>query len=755
MAGKENELNQGFLEEAAELLADLETGLLELEGSPGDAEILNKVFRTLHTIKGSGGMFGYDDIAAFAHEVEALFSLAREGKVAVTPDILTLVLNCRDILHAMLFDPEKALGEAARREEAVAALRRAAGPGASPGGGAVSAPPKSPAGPGGPADQGGPETRVSRVYRIRFLPGADLLEPEALVREVEALGECRTISTTPPPDAPADARPSWDLVLTCASGIDPIKDIFLLAGDDSLVDIQALEADPETEGPRLGQILVSRGDVSAEQLAQALEGKPRIGEVLEQEFNVPPQAVASALAEQEALRKAAEQRKTVQTMGTIRVSEDRLDKLVDLVGELVILQARLGRLAQGRVAGDRQLAAAAEDLDQQFQALSGPGKPLAESGLDEGLERLMELSGARSGQDRVLSGVSEELGRLTDDLRYYILEMRMLPFGSISGKFRRLVRDLSAELGKKVELTVLGEDTELDKTVIDKLSDPLVHILRNSIDHGVEPPEERQQRGKNPQGRIVVQAEHSGGDVLVRISDDGRGLDEARIRAKAVEAGVLEEGAVVTREDVLGLIFRPGFSTARTVTGVSGRGVGMDVVKKSIEALQGSVALDSRPGEGTTLTIKIPLTLAIIDGLQVRCAGENYIVPLQIVNECVDFRANGAAGQGSRQIFNHRGEVIPYVSLRSYFRLGGEAPDMSKIVVADVKGRRVGLLVDEVVGQCQTVIKSLGQVYRHVRSISGASIAADGSVVLILDLPYIHQASVRHTGGEHGDSRQN
>ena len=597
----------------------METGLLELESSPADHEALNRLFRTLAYHQGVRG-----DVRVrrggrpLPTRWRPCFSLAREGRVGITPDILTLALGCRDILHAMLFDPGKALGDVARREEAVAALRRAAGVAVS--GPASATSPSGVAAPGGqdgfqtPSSQAAPE---SRVYRIRFMPG--LGPPGARGPGAGGGGPWASAGPSSPP-RPRMPRPTPVPPGTWCSppqpGSTPSRGIFLLAGDESLVDVQALDADSEAGGPRLGADPgVARGTCPPSSWPRPWRASRASARSWPRSSTCRPRPWPRPLAEQEGPaqggRAAQERPEPGQPSGCPRTGWTSW-----WTWWASWSSSRPGWAAWPRAGwpGDRQLAAAAESLDQQFQALSGPGKPPGRPAAWRRAWGGFWNSPARgAAQDRVLSGVSEELGRLTDDLRYYILEMRMLPFGSISGKFRRLVRDLSAELGKKVELAVLGEDTELDKTVIDKLSDPLVHILRNSIDHGLESPEERERAGKNPQGRIVVQAEHSGGDVLVRVSDDGRGLDEARIRAKAVEAGILEENAVVSREDVLGLIFRPGFSTARTVTGVSGRGVGMDVVKKSIESLQGALGLDSQPGRGTALTIKIPLTLAIIE----------------------------------------------------------------------------------------------------------------------------------------------
>ena len=333
--------------------------------------------------------------------------------------------------------------------------------------------------------------------------------------------------------------------------------------------------------------------------------------------------------------------------------------------------------------------------------------------------------------DPRLQAISEEIERLSDELRDNTLGIRMLPIGTTFSRFKRLVRDLSQELGKRIVLETHGEDTELDKTVIERLSDPLVHLLRNSIDHGIESPETRIARGKNPEGRIVLSAEHSGGEVLIRIIDDGAGIDPDRVRAKAVEKGLIAPDALISDKDALMLIFAPGFSTAEKITNVSGRGVGMDVVKRNIDALRGRVSLDSVPGEGTTVSVRIPLTLAIIDGLQVQVGESYFIMPLAAVEECVELIRQ----DGERAAFiNLRGQMVPWVSLRTNFDIPGERPPIEQVVVCNSQSSRVGIVVDRVIGEHQTVIKSLGKVYRDVRGISGATIKGDGSMALILDI---------------------
>jgi two-component system chemotaxis sensor kinase CheA len=337
--------------------------------------------------------------------------------------------------------------------------------------------------------------------------------------------------------------------------------------------------------------------------------------------------------------------------------------------------------------------------------------------------------------DPTMTALAEELERLSDELRDSTLGIRMLPIGTSFSKFRRLVRDLSGNLGKEIALATSGADTELDKTVIERLGDPLVHLLRNSIDHGLEPPEERKAHGKPTQGTIFLSAEHSGGEVLIRINDDGRGMNPAVIREKGIERGLIAKDSDLSEKELLKLIFEPGFSTAKEVTNVSGRGVGMDVVKRAIDSLRGTIDIDSKLGKGTSITIRLPLTLAIIDGLQVRVENEYYVIPLSLVEECVELNASDVDENSKQRILHLRGEIVPYIHLRDWFGVDGENPPIEQIVITGVEGSRVGIVVDTVIGEHQTVIKSLSRVYKDVEGISGATIKGDGSIALILDIP--------------------
>jgi two-component system chemotaxis sensor kinase CheA len=374
------------------------------------------------------------------------------------------------------------------------------------------------------------------------------------------------------------------------------------------------------------------------------------------------------------------------SLSSIRVATGKLDILVDLVGELVTIQARLSQTA-----------------------------------LSKGIPEFL--------------AIAEEVERLTGNLRDETMSMRMIPIGTMFSRFKRLVRDLGQELGKEVELVTEGAETELDKTVIERLGEPLMHLIRNSIDHGIESPDVRARTDKPAAGTVVLTAKHSGAHVLIQIRDDGAGFDLAAIRAKGIERGLVREGESISEKEILSLIFVPGFSTAKTVTSVSGRGVGLDVVKRSIDSLGGTIAIRNDKGAGASMVLKLPLTLAIIEGFLIEVGAERFIFPLSMVEECVEL-TDAVYG---KHLIDVRGQLVPYVRLREQFSLAGPRKSIEQIVIARVEDKRVGFVVDRVIGGYQTVIKNLGAFYRNIDGLSGATILGDGSVALILDVPRLMQ----------------
>lgn len=691
---------QAFREEADELLTELEASLLELEAQPDNAELINKVFRAMHTLKGSGAMFGFDDIAVFTHDVETVFDRVRNGEIGISKKLLDLTLASCDHVKWLLEDPD--LGASPKMNKGPELLEgfRAFLP-------ALVVEDASEAVFALEDTGDGVEDRGGNIYRIRFRPDPMIFSfggnPVHFLEDLMALGPCKTFAHLDKVPRLSDIEPAscyvwWDVLLHTSAPREEIQDIFTFIEDQCELHIDLVAKRDELEDAvtykKLGEILVERADIAPEDLEAALSRQKRLGDILTEAGLVTKKQVESALAEQQAAKEVqakAAPAATAPTTSSIRIAADKLDFLVDLVGELVIVQAQI----------------------KQAVVQSG---------------------------DSFMMSLSEQLERLSDDLRDSTLGIRMLPIGATFNKYRRLVRDLSAELGKEIELVTSGEETELDKTVIERLGDPLVHLLRNSIDHGVELPADREAAGKPRCGVVTLSAEHSGGEVIIRISDDGAGMNPERIKAKAVERGLIAADAELTNKEIFNLIFLPGFSTAEKVTSVSGRGVGMDVVKRGIDLLRGSVEIDSSPNKGSVISIRLPLTLVIINGLQVMVGDEYYVAPLSIVEECVGLSRNGGREGDQSQIINLRGESVPFIRLRDWFEIPGTPPRIEQIVITRVEGMRVGLVVDHVIGEHQTVIKGLGRIFRDVEGLSGATIKGDGTMALILDVPGLLRA---------------
>ncbi|MDD2336957.1 MAG: chemotaxis protein CheA [Geobacteraceae bacterium] len=684
--------SEAFREEAYELLADLEASLLELEENPGDADLIGRAFRAMHTIKGSGAMFGFTDISELTHEVETVFDQIRNGTAHVSKILIDKTLKAGDLIRSMLSGEGQV--DHGERQELIACFRHMAVP--------------------IHREQAEDITEISssiikensdeeKLYRIRFKPSPNIFltgaNPLFLLKELRELGTCRIIahlSDIPTFDImdPERCYTYWDIILSTSKGVNGIKDVFIFVEDDCQLSIDVIDDSGSTiDKPtckRLGEILVERGDLTPEDMEIVLKNKKRFGEMLVESGLAVPSKVEAALVEQQQIREAQQKRQNSESAASIRVPSDKLDTLVNLVGELVTVQARLSQTASLR--GDQHLA-----------------------------------------------HIAEEVERLTSELRDSTLNIRMMPIGATFSKFRRLVRDLSQQLGKEVEILTEGANTELDKTVIERLNDPLVHIIRNSIDHGIESPDCRVAAGKPRHGTVHLTAEHSGDSVIISIMDDGAGLDTEAIRTKAIERKLITETAELSDRELFALIFAPGFSTAEKITGISGRGVGMDVVKQSIEALRGFIEITSQKGKGTKITIKLPLTLAIIESLMVKIGEEFFVMPLSLVEECVELTLADIEMAHGRNLANVRGILIPYIPLRERFRLGDKKLDIQHVVVTEIAGERIGLLVDSVIGEHQTVIKSLGKMYRDAQGVSGATILGDGSVALILDVPQLVQ----------------
>jgi len=671
-----------FKQEAYELLPQLEENLLAIEKDPLNSEPIQQVYRALHTLKGSGSMFGFNNIASFIHVFEDLFDKIRKGEITPDKKMIDLTLASCDYIK-MLLDMTNGEGwvNENTRETLLLGIKEFLGDEISD-------------------DQLKKQDDISPAvhlevvtYRIRFIPHADLFlsgtKPMLLFKELQELGECRInaiLDKIPPLDSinPESCYTYWDIVLTTTVKIDAIKDIFIFVEDKCTLTIDEISSNSDLRQHRLGEILVERGDISSEELEKVIDKKKLIGEILLEEGLVNRDKLNTALEEQKEVKKVQERLTQKTQQASVRIPSEKLDQLVNLVGELVTTQARLNQLSNR--------------LD-----------------------------------DSELQSIAEETERMIWELRDSTMNIRMLPMGAAFNRLRRLVRDLSSEMNKEVDLIIEGEETELDKSIIEKLNDPLVHLIRNSLDHGLENPDEREQVGKKRHGIIHLSAFHSGASVIIRIRDDGRGMDKDVIFAKAVEKGLVNADEKLEDREIYKLIFQPGFSTAQNVTNVSGRGVGMDVVQKNISSLRGNIDVETELDQFTEISLKLPLTLAIIDGMLIEIGGSFFVFPLYQIDSVVDFSEKELAKAEGRNMIRIRGEVVPYIKLRDLLGIKDNNETYEKIVLVNIEDKKVGFLVDNIIGKHQTVIKSLGKVYQDVKGVSGATILGNGDIALILD----------------------
>ncbi|MBB3312822.1 two-component system chemotaxis sensor kinase CheA [Rhizobium sp. BK196] len=662
-----------FRTEAAECLEAIEAGLLDLNHDLENKDLVDAVFRGLHTLKGSGAMFGFEALAAFTHHCETAFDRVRKGEVPATAELVAAVLAAQDHMRALVEQPDADHGDTGHK--LLAQLQAAVG---------GKAEVKEAVASAAAAPAAAAPTKKKTTWGIRFsLPAnsmANGTNPLGLLDELRDLGECTVRANTsgiPQLDdlVPTELYVSWDVILTSEQDRSAIDDVFIFVMDDMELDVQeisdpqAASAETKRDGAPAPVAPVTPAPVASAPAA-APEFRPVEAVPVKRE-TAPVQAAAQAKAQE-----------------NVRVPAERLDELMDRVGELVIAQSRLSQLAS-------------------------------------------------SSSDIALRSVSEEIERLSGELRDTMMVLRMVPVGTLFSRFRRLVHDLARETGKVIELVTEGETTEVDKTVIERLADPLVHLVRNSIDHGLEPPAERLAAGKTEAGTVTLAARQSGGEVIISIKDDGRGINRDRVRAKAESSGLIAPGQPLSDQELLQLIFAPGFSTAATITNLSGRGVGMDVVKKTVEALRGAIEIVSLPGQGSEVSLRIPLTLAIIDGLLVRVGSGRYVIPLSAVEECLELSLEEDLRSRGRSFISLRDSLVPFLRLRDLFRTGTKPDVHQKVVVISTGTERVGLVVDQIIGDHQTVIKSMSKLHNDVATFSGATILGDGSVALILDVGHL------------------
>ncbi|POQ98450.1 chemotaxis protein CheA [Alkalispirochaeta sphaeroplastigenens] len=674
-----------FLQESRSLLHTLEQDLVSLEENPRDEGLLQTIFRNLHTLKGSGSMFGFENISAQAHVMESAFDKIRSGVITVTRGVIEESLAGLDRIAAMLEDPDlqpslegwAQVTEDARDQTSESAC-------------------------------GDAEEPQNRVFHLRFHPSPEILQNgtslTGLFRDLASLGSVQISShdlRLPPWDSfdPALCYLDFDILLVTPAEEQAIREIFLFVESESTLSIEEVPFDWDGDRtPLLGEILQRRCHITDEQIQSLLEAQKqnkKLGELAVMHGFVDEEELETALGEQRFLQEQKKHRDQPVQPSSLLVSDQKVNAAVDLVGELVTLKERLSLHA----------------LDAR---------------------------------DPLLEDISEELDFLVSDLRERIMGMRLVPLQTMFAGFRRLVRDLSVETGKEVDLEITGGETELDKTVMDSLKSCLVHMIRNSMDHGIEAPQQRRDQGKSPRGKISLRARYVGSQVEIDVADDGAGVSLEKVRQKAVSQGLISPDSSVSREDVLGIISRPGFSTASKVTSVSGRGVGTDAVLAEVEKLAGHLFLDYREGQGTTFTIRIPLTLAIIDSLQVRVGDHHFSIHLNDVRECFllpGAREFLASNQG---VIRHQGSPLPLVNLRGHLGIEGAPPGVAHVVVVDSGFTRGGIVVDEIIGQSQVVIKPLKGVPGKTAEISSSTILGDGGISLILDIPRLLESLCGH-----------
>ena len=704
-----DEILSVFSVEAREQLEAMETGLMQLEQGDRDPENINAVFRAAHTIKGGAGVVEIHSVEKFTHVLENVLDRLRNGEIEVGGDMISALLLGCDHIGALLgvvqaggMEPDAELKLAG--DAITDSLRPFLGAAA---GKEVSA-----------ATDGNIERDLERnsgnsatsdCWHISIRFGHDVLkngmEPLAFLRYLLNLGEIAHITTLTDALPEADAMDpelcylGFEINFRSHASKEAIEKVFDFCRDDCELHIlppnskvadylQLIDSLPE-ETMRLGDILVKSGALTQEELDAGLRVQsgakvgagdtatsPQLGDILVQQSNVQPELVEAAAAKQKTIseKKAAES-------SLIRVHADKLDQLIDLVGELVIAGASANLLAK------------------------------------------------KSGEGTLMEATSV-LSRLVESIRDSALQLRMVQIGETFNRFHRVARDVSKELGKDIELVISGAETELDKSVVEKIGDPLMHLVRNAMDHGIETAAIRAAAGKPVKGRVELNAFHDSGSIVIEVVDDGGGLNKDRIEAKALEKGIIQPGQSLSDAEIVNLIFEAGFSTVEKVTNLSGRGVGMDVVRKNITALRGSVNVTTEPGAGSRFTIRLPLTLAIIDGFLTGVARSSYVIPLDMVVECIEL----ANTSEERDYLNLRGEVLPFVRLRELFEVHGARPARENVVVVQYAGRKAGIVVDQLLGEFQTVIKPLGTLFRNMRGIGGSTILGSGEVALILDV---------------------
>lgn len=714
---------QTFIAESRELLQDMEDRLLHINQLSGEefTEAVNAIFRAAHTIKGSAGLFGLDDIVGFTHVLESILDRVRDGEQVIDASLVSLLLECKDhvgVMVEMLAGASDISAEELRDEDAALLLKLKPFEASSAvNTAAMVVNPTKPKFEKVETLGGGMVDSDNWHISLRF--GRDVLrngmDPLSFFRYLGTIGTIVSIETSfdEMPDAaemdPESCYMAYEINFQSEVDKTTIESVFEFVQDDceihifpphSLVDefVKLIARMPKEE-LRIGQMLVRCGTLTERELANVLEiqaqaahqldgsvsTKQPLGQILVEQGYVPPVVVEAALEKQQQQRKAKSKQQQ-----SVRVDADKLDQLINLIGELVIAGAGVNIVLQ------------------------------------------------RARMTQLLEATST-MNRLIEEVRDSALNLRMVQIGETFNRFQRVVHDVAADLGKEIALSITGGETELDKTVVEKIGDPLTHLIRNSIDHGIEDAATRVQRGKPACGTVKLNAYHESGSIVIEVADDGGGLNRAKILAKGIEKGLVEPGQELSDQEVYQLIFEAGFSTADKLSNISGRGVGMDVVRRNIEALRGTIDIESEHLQGTMMRIRLPLTLAIIDGFLVGVGDYSYVIPLTMVVECIDLDDDTRIGIKQNSYINLRGEVLPVVQLRELFDVHTELGKRESIVVVQYGSMRAGLVVDNLQGEFQTVIKPLGKLFERMRYIGGSTILGSGEVALILDVPHLIQ----------------
>ncbi|MFO8002507.1 MAG: chemotaxis protein CheA [Marinilabilia sp.] len=679
-----------FVDEALDNINDLEQALMALELSPAGKDLIERVFRALHSLKGGGAMFGFDRLSEFTHRLENIYEMVRSGHLCASSSLISVTLQSVDLLRDLLEAPGELTGELKQRcremeknidlvvkEETENMIATAKGE------------------CGSSSTTEGEDPEGMATYFIHFYPGPEVIKNGTnlffLLEDLKSLGQIYAIpgvQSVPPFHElnPATSYLFWDIFLTTEESINAIRDVFIFVEDESTIEIHPISRSDLFGNnhfiEKLNELSDRQKKIDVSEISQFAEPEP--DDRKEEKPREEKQEIETvSLNENKPAPSEGNGKNSRRTAGTIRVATDKIDGLMDLVSEMVITQERLTMIAANHHIPELKM-------------------------------------------------VSESVQKLTSQLRDSTFSISLIPLETLLMRFQRLVLELGRGMEKKINLETEGLDTELDKTMIESLTDPLVHILRNSIDHGIETPEERRKNGKPEEGTIAIKAFYSGANVVIRIIDDGKGIDPDAVYHKAIEKGIVKEDVPLTEEEKLNLVFHSGFTTSEKVTEVSGRGVGMDVVMQNISAIRGEVNVASVKGKGTTVTITLPLVLSIIDGLLVRINQTRYVIPLSLTDRIFPVRASDVANSFNN-IISLGGDQMSFFNLREELKVGGTPPEKMQMVAINYRDVRIALTVDQVIGKIQAVLKPLGKMYHEQKLISAATIMGDGSIALVLD----------------------